>query len=226
MSIKDRFIIKSIKKEETHDWLKNKHYAGRIPIITKSFGLFEDDRLVGVCTFGPPARMLNDGYGAFDGEIKVDTYELNRLVTNDSLPKNTTSYFVSSCLKKMPEPSLIVSYADANSGHHGYIYQATNFMYCGVTSAEKKYINKNTGEEYHPRTVVQMFGSREEDSLPEEIELSKEPTGKFKYFYFVGNKREVRNMKNHFKYEEKPYPKGDNDEYDASYQPQVQSELF
>ena len=129
-------------------------------------------------------------------------------------------------MKLLPKPVCIVSYADGNNGHHGYIYQATNWIYTGVTSSEKIYINTRTNEVLHPRTVVSMFGSREVEKLPDYIEISKEESGKYRYFQFLGNKTEVKRMKKHLKYEILPYPKGNNNRYDAGYKPAVQTVLF
>ena len=227
MGIKDEYKVYPIPKDQTYDWLLKKHYAKRIPSISYAFGLYDGGNdLQGVCTFGTPARMLNNGYGCFGGEISVDTYELNRLVVNDALPSNCLSYFVGKCLNYINKPCCIVSYADGNNGHHGYIYQATNWIYTGITTMEKIYIDRNTGETIHPRTVVSLFGSREESSLPEHIEISKEISGKHRYFKFLGDKAKVREMKKFFKYSILPYPKGKNQRYDASYKPDIQQVLF
>jgi len=221
------FKVTSIPKEQTYDWLLHKHYAKRIPSISYAFGLYDGNKqLQGVCTFGTPPRMLNSGHGCFGDALPINTYELNRLVVNGDLPKNCLSYFVSSCLKYIDKPACIVSYADASHGHHGYIYQATNWIYTGITAMEKIYIDKETGTTIHPRTVVSLFGSREEASLPKHIEVSKETSGKHRYFKFLGNKRQIKKMNDCFKYPILSYPKGDNKRYDASYQPNVQQTLF
>ena len=78
----------------------------------------------------------------------------------------------------------------------------------------------------HPRTIVSTYGSREAESLPEHIEISKEESGKYRYFQFLGDKRKVAEMKKNLKYEILPYPKGENDRYDASYNTNVQGLLF
>ncbi len=55
--------------------------------------------------------------------------------------KNTLSWFVSVCirlLKKQTEVKSILSYADS-SLHTGFIYQATNFGYYGLTDQKKDF---------------------------------------------------------------------------------------
>ena len=48
MSQIEKFIIRSIPKEQTKEWFKYKHYAKRIPSIRYSFGLYDGDELIGV----------------------------------------------------------------------------------------------------------------------------------------------------------------------------------
>lgn len=205
MSIINKYTVKSIKPKQTHDWLLHKHYAGRIPSISWAFGLF-DDALQGVCTFGKPASpFLCKGICGEQYSDKV--YELNRLVINDHCPTNTGSYFVSQCLKKLPDDLILVSYADTDMGHIGKVYQATNWIYTGKT---KERTDIGTGDGSHCR------------HYDKDIDYSKnrvKRSAKHRYVYFTGKEYSLN-------YSVKEYPKGESRRYDASYRPQVQSELF
>jgi len=213
-SVKNIYHVQTIKTIETYDWLLHKHYAHRIPSITFSFGLYDNKNILcGVCTYGMPPN-----YQEMIAWQPFELLELNRLVVNDDTPKNTTSYFVSSTLKLLPKPKVIISYADFRAGHHGYIYQATNWLYTGIGgSGQKIYIMKD-GKERH---------QRHEDMIDKNniarIEIT---TGKARYYYFVGDKKTIKTMKNLLRFDILPYPKGDNQRYDTSYQPQVQTTLF
>lgn len=225
--ISEKYSVMSIDKTQYSEWLKYKHYAKRIPQVSFAFGLFnQENELIGCCTFGLPCRMMNDGYCIFNNQYSVKTMELNRLVVNENLDKNALSYFVSQCLKQLPRPMCIVSYADENFGHHGYIYQATNWIYTGISKSESTYFDINTNKQVHPRTIVSTYGSRNINSLPDNIIVGKELGGKHRYFMFIGTKSEIKNMKKHFKYTIKPYPKGNNTRYDASFVPEIQEILF
>jgi hypothetical protein len=170
--------------------------------------------------------MLNNGYGLFGGKYEATTYELNRLVINENMPKNILSFFVSQTFGLLPKPLCLVSYADSNAGHHGYIYQATNWIFTGKTAIESTYFNTRTKEIIHPRTVVELFGSRSCESLPDWIEINKEEGGKFRYIKFVGNKKEKKTMLAKMVYQIEKYPKGDNRKYNADYKPATQGLLF
>ena len=143
--------VLNIDKSMCYEWLLKKHYAKRIPSIIHSYGLYLNKKLSGVITFGmPPSSTLAES--VCGNKFKEYVIELNRLVVNDGLPKNTLSRFVSESIKMLPDNKIIVSFSDKNMGHNGYIYQATNFIYTGVTNNITKLIDKN-GEEFHFRNI-------------------------------------------------------------------------
>ena len=150
MTIKEKYKVKSIAKHLCKEWLLHIHYAKRIPSIIYAFGLFKND-LVGVLTFGmPPSSTLSSSICGED--YKNIVLELNRLVVNNGLDKNSLSYFVSKSISKLPKPKIIVSFSDNNMNHTGYIYQATNFIYTGKTLNDSMYIDKS-GKEFHFRNL-------------------------------------------------------------------------
>jgi len=208
------YEVKSIDYQDCKEWFLKKHYAKRIPSISFCFGLYSD-KLEGVCSFGKPASpSLCVGVCGEDNSQKV--YELNRLVVNEGLPKNTLSYFVGQCLKLLPSNLVIVSYADTAQNHHGYIYQATNWIYSGITA--KMFDKKIKGSDKHGR----HNNVYEKDEEWELVERSQ----KHRYIYFIGSKTQKQKLRKALRYEIQPYPKGDNKRYDASYQPTTQTKLL
>ena len=236
---KEKYDVRRIPFSEAKEWVMYKHYLHRIPSICYAFGLYgpiDQDgtiSLVGVCTFGiPPSPSLVE---ASVGEQYRDTFiELNRLCVNEGLPRNALSFFVSHCLQMLPRPMVVISYADSGMGHHGYIYQATNWVYTGMSSKSTEYSVEGM-EEKHSRhlrdrvktevgetiydALVKMYGS---DRV-----IRKEGSRKYRYFQFLGDKRQVRQMKKDLKFPIIPeYPKGENDRYDASYETSPNGVLF
>lgn len=223
-----KFEVKKIKAEETKEWLLYKHYAKRTCSISFAFGLFDNLNLVGICTIGKPASS-SLCVGVCGKQNAEHVFELNRLCTNDGLPKNTLSYFVGKCLKMLP-PLIIVSYADTSQNHHGYIYQATNWIYTGLSAKRTDW--KIKGKEHlHGITIADEFRNQKN-----RIKLIKEKYGKdfylkersrkHRYIYFTGSKTQKKNMRKHLKYEIKKYPKGENKNYDASYKVTPQLRMF
>lgn len=220
------YIVRSIDSEQCKEWILYKHYAKRIPAIEYSFGLYNEDLfLLGVCTFGPPPRVMNYGESIFN-EYRVKTLELNRLCVTDGQPKNTLSFFVSRSLNLLPKPCCVVSYADATFGHTGYIYQATNWHYTGLNQIHDRQVY-HFGKEVHPRTACSLgFTSMQEWAKNDSNVVLGEYTKKHRYFKFLGDKRQVRKMITDLIYTVQSYPKGNNNRYDSSYKPTVQGQLF
>lgn len=192
-----KYDVKEIPPKLSHDMILNKHYAKRKPSISWAFGLFEDNEMVGVLTVGKPAsHSLCIGVCGEEHSNKV--YELNRLVVNDDLEKNALSYFVSRCLKMLKSYDLIlVSYADTAMGHHGYVYQATNWIYTGSTkSRTDKYVPNGK----HSRHYDDQYSH-----------LRKLRSSKHRYIYFTGKSR--KKYLKVLNYEIQSYPKGDNEYY-------------
>lgn len=182
--------------------------------------------LQGIVTYSTP--VSNTLRNLWKNEFKV--IELNRLVVNDGLPKNTLSFFVSRSLKMLPKPLVIVSYADTSKNHHGYIYQATNFIYTGLSKEHKEVCIKGM-EHLHSGSIFDLSRGQEKrfqwlrDKFGEDYYLRDRPR-KHRYFYFLGSKLEVKKMNKMLPYEIQPYPKGENKRYDSSYTPTIQTELF
>ena len=144
-------IVRSINKFSYEKWILQKHYAKRLCSVSYAFGLYIEKMIEGVITFGmPPSSTLAESICG--KEYAKYVLELNRLTISENLPKNTLSQFVSKSIKLLDKPKIIVSFADQNVGHSGYIYQATNFIYTGTSSNTYQYIDKN-GDEFHFRNI-------------------------------------------------------------------------
>jgi hypothetical protein len=213
MSIKEKYNVKSIQSYLTHEWLLKKHYAKRIPSISYAFGLFNEEILIGIMTIGKPASpsLCN---GICGKEFSEYVYELNRLCINDNIEKNVLSYFISKCFKLIKDDLILVSYADMAMNHNGYIYQATNWIYTGVTK-ERTDIGNDDGTH-----------SRHYDKTLDKKINRKIRSSKHRYIYFTGNKKQIKYFKSVLKYKIEPYPKGENKRYDSSYSPVIQKEIF
>lgn len=152
---------------ELINWMSMRHYSNTCPTNTKrAFGLFDAERMIGACLFGPPSR-LNAGR-RFKG-----CAELTRLFVEDGTPKNTESFFVGACLRHLRRERLwdgIVSYADPNVGHRGTIYQAANFKLVRQSSKSYHYVDDN-GHRVHSARVWQRA---QQNNLKEKTQASRE----------------------------------------------------
>lgn len=114
-------------------------------------GVWENSTFIGCVIF---SRGASDSLGKPYGLTSMECCELTRVaLTNHSAPVSRVLMLALKFLRKRsPGLRLIVSYADPNNGHHGGIYQATNWIYSGDTSPDAKYIDRN-GRAWHSRQV-------------------------------------------------------------------------
>lgn len=198
-----------IPNEWAHEIILNKHYARRLPSISFAFGWFRSGELDGVCTFGRPSSAKLRA-GVCGEEWVESVWELNRLYLSSNI-KMDASRFVSRCLKAIPKPSIVVSFADPSHGHEGTVYKACNFIYCGLS--EKRTDWKVRGMEHlHGQTIADQFkGSGRaqamRDKYGDDFYLEDRPR-KHRYIYFVGSKGDRRKMQKALKYKEVDYVSG------------------
>ena len=223
MSIKNKYFVRFISSSESYEWFLNKHYAKRIPNIVHCLGLYNTDKVLqGVISFGLPAsRSLV--VGSFKGKYQDIFLELNRLCINENLEKNILSFFVSQSINLLEKPKVIVSYADTSQGHNGYIYQATNWIYTGLSDIHKEW--RMAGSNLHSKNVCKQFSLEERKNNPDKFYMVDRPR-KHRYFYLLGTRKQRQEMRDSLSYAVKSYPKGDNKRYDSSYAPSIQGILF
>ena len=216
-----------INSFEVEPWLLQKHYAKRMCPISYAFGLYDNDELVGVVTYGTPSSSpLRTGIcGHQFGNIVV---ELNRLCC-DNHP-NHASFLIGRSLKMLPKPLIVVSYADMEQGHVGYVYQATNFIYTGMSAKRTDWRIKGQ-EHLHGATIADMSRGQPNrvqwmrEKFGEDFYL-KERSRKHRYIFFLGTKKQKQQMVEALKYPIETYPKGESKKYDAGGSVKTQQLLF
>lgn len=191
--------FKNITYRQAVDFLFPRHYSGRKPSITYSFGYYEDSMLKAVCTFGKPASN-SLCIGVCGSQYSDKVFELNRLCVDGQI-KIQLSQFVSWCLNQLRcNDLIIISYADTQMNHNGYIYQATNWLYTGLTKARTdKYVEGGK----HSR----HYDNKNQNGL------RKYRSAKHRYIYFCASKVKKKEYLRELKYETAEYPKGDNERY-------------
>ena len=191
--------MRRIEYKEAISFLLPKHYSGRTPSITYAFGYYEDEALKAVCTFGKPASN-NLCVGVCGKEYSANVYELNRLCVGGEI-KIQLSSFVGWCLRQLKKDNLIiVSYADKQMNHNGYIYQATNFIYTGATKIRTdKYVEGGKHSRHYNNT--------------KQNGLRKFRSSKHRYIFFACDKKHKKKFMNALKYTIEEYPKEENKRY-------------
>lgn len=131
------------------------HYSKCVPKAkVVRCGVWENGKFIGVVMFGSGATPeIGSPYGLNQTQI----CELTRVaLTHHESP---VSRILAISIKKLrvlsPALRLIVSFADAGKGHHGGIYQATNWVYAGGCETHAYCVN---GQLTHPKTLYMRYG--------------------------------------------------------------------
>ncbi|MDL5351115.1 hypothetical protein [Microbacterium sp. zg-YB36] len=147
------YTVRQIPGGMGRDFIKEHHYTKGCHNGPMCWGLFDSERLIGVCAFATPSSE-NVRSSVFGVEHKSRVTELHRLVILDETPTNTESWFIVRALRGLQEyrPGIwaVLSFADGTEGHVGTIYQATNALYCGTTG-RSRFWRDQTGRLRHPR---------------------------------------------------------------------------
>lgn len=189
MKVKD-FVVEPCERSEIKDFIETHHYSHNINgcITDYCFKMTYNGEIIGAMFYGRMA-MANQWKRFADSETGVS--ELRRLVCIDDTPRNTESYFIGHTLrwlKKNTDLKVIVSYADAEYGHAGTIYKASNFEYHGFKKGAKVIIHN--GKQYHDKAIrtkykgnLKPFAQRLKDALDCGEAYYKETVGKHTYVY-------------------------------------------
>ncbi len=149
--MKDKFFIEQISRVAAKKMLDEYHYLHEEGNFRSgiNFGLFDvvSRNIIGVCVFHTvSAKEIAKGCFGIETFSLEGFYELGRLCINPHYHiKNITSYFLANSMKllrKLKTITALLTYAD--DGHHvGYIYQACNFKYYGLTDQKNDFFIDN-----------------------------------------------------------------------------------
>lgn len=200
------YTVKPIDNKETYWFLLNIHYAKRIPSISFSYGLFETNELVGVVCYGTPASSTLCR-GICGDKWQKNVLELNRLVLRNNKP-NEASRLVGASLKLLPTPRIIVSFADTEQNHAGTVYQATNFIYTGLSAKFRDPRVKGLEHQHHATYAHGLSNKQVIEKYGAENVYFVQRSRKHRYIIFIGTKKQRQQMKADLRYKTLPYPKG------------------
>jgi len=178
--------------------------------------------LVGIVTYGTPSSPTLRT-GVCGPEWAPHVVELNRLCCESV--KNLASILVGRSLRLLPQPTIVVSYADTAQGHVGYVYQATNFLYTGLSLKNIEYRLKSNPQAHgttitdkgrgHPNPITWLRQTHGDDfyTVPR--------PQKHRYVHFCGDRRQCVAMRGSLRYPIMSYPKGESMRYQIEVQPKA-----
>lgn len=209
------YFITELTYKEAMDLVVQNHYMHRKCPCSRAYGLVSPEGEVkGVVTYGVPcsSTLLKGICGA---EEMHNIYELNRLWVADDVPTNGESFLVGNTLKLL-DKEIIVSYSDTSVGHVGYIYQATNFLYCGLSAKFTDPRVRGMEGKHHAtfahgmthKQVIEKYGA-------ENVYFVERPR-KHRYIYFNATRSRKKILFNKLRYEVLSYPKSDSRHHETT----------
>ena len=161
MTHKDMSLsIKELPKEQAVAFIRRYHYSKVVPRLCRYFlGIYQHEKLLGVVELGWGTQPLQTLHKLFPSHnlVTADYLEIGKMCF---LPEmNHTQYFGSltlsyliKWLQKYTDCLFLYTLADGIEGKCGYVYQASNFYYCGSFKTSV-YRDSQTFEKIHPRSA-------------------------------------------------------------------------
>lgn len=198
----ENYNIKQITYKEAMVVCIEKHYLHRKPPCSIAFGLFLGEELKGIICYGTPSSStLRTGIAG--AEYALNVIELTRLWVDDSVPKNGESYLIGNTLKLCGK-EIIVSYADTSQGHRGTVYQATNWIYTGLSAKRTDWVVE--GLDLHSQTIGDKFTAAELREKYGDKFTYKDRPRKHRYVYINAKGKRKALLISCLKYKQQPYP--------------------
>ena len=151
--------VRPIPHSVARELLMRGHYLHSMPGGTRlSFGVFMAARLMGALTLGVGPKL---GHRLVEGAMAEDCATLTRLWLSDELPANSESRVIGVVLRSLARHTslkFLLAYADPAKGHVGTVYQATGWVYTGLSSPMSVY-DLGDGVLRHSRSLGYSFGS-------------------------------------------------------------------
>lgn len=203
-SIRRDYTIEPIPMRWARALAAERHYLRRAGPWTLAFGLFAaNGELYGFITYGTPSSApLRSGIAG--PEHAKNVMELTRLWVDDRVAKNAASFLIGNTIRQC-DKEIIVSFAEPEQGHVGTVYQATNWLYTGLSTkrtnwsvvGEDRKHGQTWGDTYTADQLRANFGERFV-SLPR--------PQKHRYVYLNARGARRRHLMASLRYATQPYP--------------------
>lgn len=208
MALKDLYFVERISYGDAMDLIIANHYLHRKAPCSFAFGLFEKatNQIKGVVVYGVSASStLLKGICGPDEASNV--YELTRLWVSDDVPKNGESFLIGSTLGRL-DRDIIVSFADSSQEHIGIVYQATNFLYTGLSAKFRDPKVRGLENQHHATYANGLSNAEVIEKFGDRVYWVDRPR-KHRYIFIAAKGRRRKELLAKLRYPVLPYPKSD-----------------
>jgi hypothetical protein len=209
MAAMNDYVMTGATADELWPLVRDFHYSCKMPsairhcfAVRKPGGLFGDtgEVIAGTIYGNPCNRNWNQS-----------AVELLRLVRRDDADLTLSQALGWSLrwLRSNTKAPFALSYADTNEGHHGGVYQATNWRYIGERTEACPAFILPDGSKKHSRQVNRELGSRSVSFVasvrPDWVPVE----GKPKHLYIYPLNWKWKRIQAEYGWQALPYPKPD-----------------
>tara|TARA_R110002020_G_scaffold2488_1_gene11676 strand:+ start:18824 stop:19555 length:732 start_codon:yes stop_codon:yes gene_type:complete len=189
---------RDIPHEQARKIIAQYEYLGtycNAPIF--AHGIYFSDHLAGCVVFGAPSPP--NIAPSVMGEKEADrVIQLARGACVHWAHPHSASKLIASGLRSAESRGYgcVIAFSDPDAGEIGTVYQATNWLYCGLTAKRPDYFNARGVR------VVGRFQKGDAKKL-----TKGDRTRKHRYVFLLGNKRDRKNLRKCLRWETDAYPK-------------------
>ena len=200
----DSWFVERIPNKTAQSVVIQNHYLHRAAPCSVAFGLFDPcGSLLGVVMYGTPSSApLRSGIAG--KEEAGNVIELTRLWVDDEVPKNGESFLIGNSIKHCGK-EIVVSFADTAENHLGIVYQATNWIYTGLSAKRTDW--KVEGSQKHGQTWADKYTASEMRELFGNKFTLVQRSRKHRYLFLNAGKIRKKQLLSKLRYEIQPYPK-------------------
>ena len=202
----ENYTIRQIDYRTAMAVIVREHYLRRKAPCSVAFGLFLGEELKGVVCYGTPSSApLRGGIAGIEHASNV--VELTRLWVCDSVPRNGESFLIGRTLGRAGK-EIVVSFAEIQQGPLGIVYQATNWIYTGLSAKRTNWTIE--GMDKHCQTLADKYTAAEiREKYGDRFSLQERPR-KHRYVFLNAKGRRRAELLAALRYKQQPYPKGAN----------------
>ena len=209
--------IQSISKKEATSFFQKYEHLGNCGLGVWHYALKHDTQVLSVVSFGSTAfNPYHSFLGNLGKQYNMRVIQLTRGGTRYDAPKNIPSITISMAMKeirKLLGDCIVIAYSDTRWNEIGTIYQASNFIYCGLTNpgGQSNYIINN--KIVSGWSVRKIFGTRSMDKLLKIDNTIKKIPLTPKHIYLYEKKKKIKkrlifkDLEKHYHISNLTYPK-------------------
>jgi hypothetical protein len=196
-----------VAASDVQEFAHRYHYTGVGNNANWRWGLWHGAVLLGIVSYNLPTRSVCAS--VFGAEHLRRIWHMGRLALAEDAPRNSESRLIGGSLRAItrehPEVWAVLTYAATDVGHIGYVYQATNALYTGMSDERSvRYYTDQGGQ----RRGTHLDGTFVNASRAAELGWQLQQGGrKHRYVYILGTKRQRRQRLAMLRLPSLPYPK-------------------